>query len=141
MKRYLFIAILSFITVQAYCQLYRFSYDAAGNRTTRRYSVNGMSLMKEDESEEVSPYSRMMKSHQITAQMTSNEGEVVVKVTPWDTDTQGTVAVYNLNGVQILNVQVREEETSIYLYDQPAGTYVLRVTVNGTIESWKIIKE
>lgn len=141
MKRYLFIAILSFITTQAYSQLYRYSYDAAGNRTTKRYSINGMSLMKEEELGEASPYSRMMKSHQITARMTTTEGEVIVKVTPWDTDTKGVITVYNLNGVQILNIQIREEDTSINLYDQPAGTYVLRVTVNGTTESWKIIKE
>lgn len=142
MKRYLFIAALLFSTVQGYSQLYMFSYDAAGNRTTRKYSINGMSIMKEEEETgEASPYSRMMSSHQITAQITSTEGEVVIKVTPLDSDTQGMIAVYNMNGVQLLKVQIREEETSINLYGQPAGTYVLRVTVNGTTESWKIMKE
>lgn len=141
MRKILLATLFSLVTVCSYGQLYLYAYDAAGNRITRRYSVNGMSLISEENENEEVQLSKMQQKYQMTARMTDTKGEIVIGITPLDSETQGEITIYNLNGVQILKAQVREEETSINLADQPAGTYVLRVTVNETTKSWKIIKE
>ncbi len=125
----------------AYSQLYMYTYDAAGNRTVRRYSLSGMSILNdEDENDEEVQLSKMLQEHEVNISTTEEE-EINVRVSNMDKETQAEVAVYDISGIQVAKATVREEETKISMSEQKTGVYVTRVTVNGKSTSWKIAKE
>lgn len=118
-----------------------YTYDAAGNRTIRRYSLNGMSLMNEDdENKEEVQLSKMLQKHQVTIGITE-EKEISIRVSNVNKDTQGEVTVYSINGIQIAKKAIREEETKINMSEQQTGVYITTVNINGENTSWKVVKE
>lgn len=139
MKKILFIAGMMLATLGAQAQLYQYTYDAAGNRTVRRYSVNGMSLLNEDESEEKKELSKMLQDHQVN--ISTSEEEINVRVSNVDNDTQGDITVYATDGTQVAKKYIREEDTSIDMSSQATGVYITQVTVNGNSTSWKVVKK
>ena len=141
MKKKLLFFLFTLIATCSYGQLYRYSYDTAGNRTIRRYSLNGMSLLNEDEEEEGEiKLSKMLQKHQVNINLTE-EKEISIKVSNMDKDTQGEIVVYDTRGIQIGKTTIREEETLIDMSQLTLGVYIIPVTVNGENTSWKIAKE
>lgn len=66
--------------------LYKYTYDASGNRTIRNYPI-GISITAEEEGEEeVQTFSRMLSAHEITLQTTETENEIVVRVNNMSSD-------------------------------------------------------
>lgn len=140
MKKSLLVALFSLAATCAYSQLYMYTYDAAGNRTVRRYSLSGMSILNdEDENDEEVQLSKMLQEHEVN--ISTEEEEINVRVSNMDKETQAEVAVYDISGIQVAKATVREEETKISMSEQKTGVYVTRVTVNGKSTSWKIAKE
>lgn len=139
MKKNLLFLFFILITTCSYGQLYMYTYDAAGNRTVRRYSINGMSLLNDDESEEKKELSKMLQDHQVN--ISTSEEEINVKVSNVDNDTQGNVTVYATDGTQVAKKYIREENTSIDMSSQATGVYITQVTVNGNSTSWKVVKK
>lgn len=140
MKKIFIITVCSFMTVCSYGQLYRYSYDAAGNRTVRRYSLNNMSVLNEDdETGKEVKLSQMLQEHQVN--ISTDEEEINVRVSNMDKDTRAEIAVFDVSGIQVAKTAIREEETKIDMSGQKTGVYVARVTVDGKSTSWKIAKE
>lgn len=139
MKKILLSTLFLLTASFSYAQLYQYTYDAAGNRTVRRYSVNGMSLLNDDESEEKKELSKMIQEHQVN--ISTSEEEINVRVSNVDDDTQGDVTVYATDGTQVAKKYIREEETSIDMSSQATGVYITQVTVNGNSTSWKVVKK
>ena len=140
MKKSLLMVLFSLAATCAYSQLYIYTYDAAGNRTVRRYSLSGMSILNdEDENDEEVQLSKMLQEHEVN--ICTTEEEINVRVSNMDKETQAEVAVYDISGIQVAKATVREEETKISMSEQKTGVYVTRVTVNGKSTSWKIAKE
>ena len=141
MKKKLLLLLFTLIATCSYGQLYRYSYDAAGNRTIRRYSLNGMSLLNEDEEGEGEiKLSKMLQEHQVTINFSENK-EVSIKVSNIDKDTQGKIVVYDTKGVQVGKATIREEETLIDMSQLSLGVYIIQVAVDGKSTSWKIAKK
>lgn len=141
MKKRLLTILFLLVSVFSYGQLYLYTYDAAGNRTIRRYSVNGMSLMNEDDEDEKEvQLSKMLQKHQVTIGTTEKK-EISIRVSNMDKDTQGEITVYSVNGIQIAKKAIREEETKIDMSEQKTGVYITTVKVDGENTSWKVVKE
>lgn len=141
MKKILLFLLFALIATYSYGQLYLYSYDAAGNRTIRRYSLNGMSLLNEDEEEEGEiKLSKMLQKHQVNINLTE-EKEISIKVSNMDKDTQGKIVVYDTKGVQVGKATIREEETLIDMSQLSLGVYIIQVAVDGKSTSWKIAKK
>lgn len=140
MKKGIFVTLFSLATSCAYSQLYQYTYDAAGNRTVRKYSPNGMSILNdEDENDEEVQLSKMMQKHEVN--ICTTEEEINIKVSNIDKETQAEVTVYDIRGIQVAQAAIREEETKIDMSGQSTGVYVTKVTVNGESTSWKVAKK
>lgn len=141
MKKKLLFLFFTLITTCSYGQLYMYTYDAAGNRIVRRYSVNGMSLLNEDDEDKGEvQLSKMLQKHQVDINLTEKK-EINIRVSNVNKDTQGEISIYSTNGIQMRKIAIREEYTTIDMSKLEAGVYIILVTVDGQSTSWKILKE
>lgn len=141
MKKKLLFLFFTLIATCSYGQLYMYTYDAAGNRIVRRYSVNGMSLLNEDDEDKGEvQLSKMLQKHQIDINLTEKK-EINIRVSNVNKDTQGEISIYSTNGIQMNKIAIREENTTVDMSKLEAGVYIIMVTVDGQSTSWKILKE
>lgn len=141
MKKKLLFLFFTLITTCSYGQLYLYTYDTAGNRTVRRYSINGMSLLNEDDDDKGEvQLSKMLQKHQIDINLTEKK-EVNILVSNVSKDTQGEITIYSTNGIQMNKIAIREENITVDMSKLEAGVYIIMVTVDGQSTSWKILKE
>ncbi|MEA3443910.1 MAG: T9SS type A sorting domain-containing protein [Bacteroidota bacterium] len=59
----------------------------------------------------------------------------------WKKIEKATYKVFDLQGREILAGQASSSPIKVNLSGQVAGTYFLRVSINGQAKSWKIVKE
>lgn len=141
MKKKLLFLFFTLIATCSYGQLYMYTYDAAGNRIVRRYSVNGMPLLNEDDEDKGEvQLSKMLQKHQIDINLTEKK-EINIRVSNVNKDTQGEISIYSTNGIQMNKIAIREENTTVDMSKLEAGVYIIMVTVDGQSTSWKILKE
>ena len=52
-----------------------------------------------------------------------------------------SMSLYTTKGAQIMAYDVNKESLEINISNQPAGVYLLRITINNNSTIWKIIKK
>lgn len=122
--------------------LFRYTYDAAGNRTVRRYSIS-MLASEEDEiqlKEEKNIDSKMLKRHHISVLTNIANDEILVRISNLKNETVGEITTYSISGTLVAKIKIREENTIVDLSDQPAGVYIMRINIEGEISGWKVTK-
>lgn len=140
-KRIVFLsAILSvFIGLNAQNKV-QFAYDQAGNRVKRELVIthNARSAKKAATREEA--YFEDLGER--TVKISSN-GSGIIKITVlhMHTEDEGNVEVYSLGGSEVLNRSLFSAETLVDISDKPKGVYILKVTLNGKVTTWKITKK
>ena len=140
-KRIVFLsAILSvFIGLNAQNKV-QFAYDQAGNRVKRELVIthNARSAKKAASREEA--YFEDLGER--TVKISSN-GSGIIKITVlhMHTEDEGNVEVYSLSGSEVLNLSLSSIETLVDISDKPKGVYILKVTLNGKVTTWKITKK
>lgn len=140
-KRIVFLsAILAvFVAMNAQNRV-QFAYDQAGNRVKRELVIthNARSAKKAASREEA--YFEDLGER--TVKISSN-GSGIIKITVlhMHTEDEGNVAVYSLGGSEVLNLALSSVETLVDISDKPKGVYILKVTLNGKVTTWKITKK
>lgn len=140
-KRFVFLsAVLAvFVAMNAQNRV-QFAYDQAGNRVKRELVIthNARSAKKAATREEA--YFEDLGER--TVKISSN-GSGIIKITVlhMHTEDEGNVAVYSLGGSEVLNLALSSVETLVDISDKPKGVYILKVTLNGKVTTWKITKK
>ncbi len=146
----LLITILT-ISFTAFAQDFTYTYDAAGNRIARVVYLqtkttlhNNGSTNHETEEEEIAEEKTLkdkLGSFDLLVYPNPTKGLVVVEISGEETIESATYNVYDVGGKQVANGTVASSMLLVNLNQQIAGTYTLRLTINGKQQSWKIIKE
>lgn len=140
-KRFVFLsAVLAvFVAMNAQNRV-QFAYDQAGNRVKRELVIthNARSAKKAASREEA--YFEDLGER--TVKISSN-GSGIIKITVlhMHTEDEGNVEVYSLGGSEVLNRSLSSAETLVDISDKPKGVYILKVTLNGKVITWKITKK
>jgi Secretion system C-terminal sorting domain len=117
-----------------------FGYDAAGNRISRTI-VLAKSLTKAATTDSIPPATEMLGELQVKIYPNPTKGKLAVEVSGMKEPDTGTVSIFNMQGGLILQGTVSSSPTELDISGQPAGTYVMRISVGGKNTTWKIQKE
>jgi len=133
-----FVSVLFCCTVSA--QSIEYGYDACGNRVTRQIVLEktnkslSVASVQEDFSEE------QLGEVQVRIYPNPTHGHLKVVLQGVD-EVQGTIEVYDTQGKRIVRLPNAEHENDIDLSPQPNGIYLMRLTINGEVSTWKILKK
>ena len=120
-----------------------YSYDAAGNRVKREIvmSVPKAMTRQQNFASENKSFSDMISDHSIKIYPNPTEGNLRISI-PGLKDTDVCfLDVYTIQGMRILTENVTTDNTDINISNQSAGVYLLKITINNTSTTWKIIKK
>ncbi|MBT3208442.1 MAG: T9SS type A sorting domain-containing protein [Bacteroidetes bacterium] len=141
------------INVPAFSQNLTFDYDDAGNREYRTItlpppskaafqntSIINEEIAEEETLEEQKLYDKL-DNFDLLVYPNPTKGEVVVQIFGEENFGTVTYKVFEQSGKEILAGSKSSSILHINLSGQKAGTYFLRVEINGKEKSWKIVKE
>ncbi len=153
MKTYLYtlivIAGLSLVSVAANAQI-SYSYDAAGNRTSRTivFSKSGEIETTSGDSTIVDPPENneeelfnQLGDIQLTLYPNPTQGYIKINAENIPTNAVCEILVYGPKGTLIIQQAWSSGASMVDLSSQPQGTYFVKFTANGKVTQWKVIKE
>lgn len=115
-----------------------YSYDAAGNRVKREIV---MSKTQNQAKQTSASFSDMVADRQIKISPNPTKGNLRIEVADGTTVEKGEVEVYSLGGIKITSAPIYNKVAVVDISQSANGIYILRVSIDGSSTSWKIIKE
>lgn len=117
-----------------------YSYDNAGNRTTRTIVLSNAATRSMLQDEAPKPYVEKTVSGQITIYPNPTQGALTLEITGMET-IDGQAAIYDLSGSLLYQTDVSAETQRFDLSSYANGVYILRLVMQGKTRNWKIIKK
>lgn len=124
-----------------------YSYDAAGNRVKREIVL----LVKKTKSKHgiaksgTHDLSDRLSGHTVTVSPDPSGGSVTVRLSNLSSSDRCTVAAYTTQGAEIISSQPAAGNgyavVRVDLSRQPAGVYLLKITVNDNTSTWKVTRK
>lgn len=131
------IALMSCVSLNAQNKVC-FAYDEAGNRVKRELVIARSRSPKKSSSKENVYYDELGGE---TVRISSNNtGTIIITVLRMQSADEGNVEVYTLGGEKVLSCSL-SSETVVDINDRSHGVYILKVTLNGLVTTWKITKK
>lgn len=125
-----------FIFTSSVCaQSVSFTYDAAGNRISRSITVN---RVRERITNDLIETAADMTEERVRLTVDSGSGIMTVDVIGYHDEDKGSVSLFSLSGYHVRDVAIRSSRTQTDLSGLASGVYVVRVTLNGKEETWKV---
>ena len=134
-------------------QTVHFSYDDSGNRKHREILyeenipdstgiTNDTTVMKSSEltANGTKEYSATVGKQTIKIYPNPNNGYFTIKIEGWDPASKADMTMTSLTGKSIVEEKITGEITKVRFHNQPDGTYLLTVILNGKRETWKVVK-
>jgi len=167
MKNLFTLFILLAAATAAHAQAFsaNYTYDANGNRLTARIIWLQTSLKDDvvDTSVVVQTHGRASLTNatdtvtvpkhgyttpsldslagtKITVYPNPTHGILLVQLQGFDMQATNTIAVYDINGQQLLHISPLTQLNSVNLLAKPAGTYVMMIELGGQTKTFTIIK-
>jgi len=133
----------------------QYEYDASGNRVSRLViHINPLQTPQtpaENSSGQVDEWTSGQEADEIY--YVEKIGQTEIKIFPnpttekitleisnWQELQTGVFTLFSSNGQLIKEQTVQSSTTTVSLAGMPAGSYILKVFINGKTENWKIIK-
>lgn len=120
-----------------------YSYDAAGNRIKREITLSFSQNMPKQQSltSQEQIYSEVLHEHLVKIYPNPTEGALEVSILGLKNTEKCSLKVYTTQGKQIMTVNVNTDSANIDISNHPAGIYLLKITINNSSTTWKIIKK
>ena len=119
-----------------------YTYDAAGNRTSRTYSVSASVQLKKPMEEDPAPIEEeKVGERTIRIYPNPTKGALGVEILGGKDNETIRIQLYNLKGAQLQNLPVYSGINTVNMFDCAAGMYVLRLVSEKETIEYKIIKE
>ena len=148
MRQSLPIAMMLFFlaSLNSQSQTIQYSYDAAGNRTSRTIVLGGGSKGSGDIKEEKNEPEKVIKDETFlsgTLKIYPNptHGLLEIEVPVSDDNYELQIIVTDMNGRKIIDKRNEPTKTVVDLCNQPDGMYILILKQGDTYSKWKIIKK
>ena len=111
-----------------------FTYDTAGNRTSRTIVVRSLQAPHHDVKTSVDLYE--------DAKVRIKElGTDFLQVEILGLNNSANISIYDASGKTFLSSEISETVSSIDVSVVPQGVYVLRIGIDGEENTWKLIKK
>jgi len=119
-----------------------YTYDAAGNRTSRRYVVDlrSASVVKSENPDTIA-IKNQLGEPEITVYPNPTKGALSVKITGSSEEQKIDMKLYSPQGALLKNIIKTSETTLIDMTSYPSGWYILRVIIDKKPIEFKIIKD
>ena len=143
----LIIGMLIMLTTTAFSQSIVFTYDKAGNRITRALLIEkisndrGASSSEEQKSMLALEETITIEDVKVTISPNPNGGKFNVTINNLSQYSNVELYLHNMLGKQIYYSKQPLLVNTVDITNQQNGTYLLTVIVNGTKETWKVIKQ
>jgi hypothetical protein len=127
-----------------------FAYDDAGNRTTRQViylkstEVDSTQELKESYLQQAADsveFKGTLGSREVSIFPNPTKGILTIAMEITNVDSPVKLELFSLAGESILQQAIRQPNTTVDLSAQPAGSYILSISMAGSHRSWKVIKE
>lgn len=135
MKKYLviiFLAVGHYCVAQAPTPPYiKYSYDATGNRKKRQYVP-----VREDQDTTHSN----IDGASISIYPNPTNGQFTLQVQSTEALEQSKAEVFDNAGRLVVSVAPLTETNNISIMNEKNGLYVMRVSINGKMQQWSLVK-
>lgn len=120
----------------------RYSYDAAGNRTKREIVIEPQ---KAPEAPHKAPGGKNNRGFdgKYTADIHNNDGgnRIVASINGLKAGERCRIDMYSVKGELVMRHDMDNGSTVIDMGCMQNGVYLMRITINGMSETWKITKK
>ena len=151
-SRYYLLILLSEIALSMFSQERRieYTYDAAGNRLTRTIYMSSplrsaTVAVDEEPEEEPLPQEKIYSDHlnqtNIFIYPNPTKGLLRVEINDNVENKPVSLQMYDMNGRVLQQESNVVSSVTLDLSNQPAGTYILKLTSDTEKKEWKIIKK
>ncbi len=144
-KVLLFLMLFSVLKLSAQEKL-SYAYDASGNRisrtivlNTKSASVVTKSALKKQTTN--SFFEEVLSQKQVKLYPNPVKSHLTVEINGYDSNLNGTLMVYDMNGRKLINQNINESRTLLNMSSFLTGTYVMHIVLNGEKSVWKVIKQ
>ncbi len=120
-----------------------YTYDAAGNRV-RREIVLAVPLARASQGELAAGNRKItdvIQNHAVKIFADAAEGILNVSILGLQSTDRCSLVVCTHQGIMLLTERIRGEGATVNISRQPAGVYLLRITLNDHTATWKIVKK
>ncbi|HJF43245.1 T9SS type A sorting domain-containing protein [Coprobacter fastidiosus] len=119
----------------------RYSYDASGNRVKREIVLSRVQNRALADPENEKPLSEKFAGQTVRFYPNPTKGQITIAISGNTENLSGDMKIFTMNGKCIATRKIVSSKVSFDLSDQPAGNYILKMTLSGKSATWKIIKE
>ncbi len=132
---------LLLLSSMAFSQEYEliYTYDEAGNRI-KRETVELKSQTANQVLDSVM-VQETLKDYKITIAPNPTIGNLNITINGQTAFEQSQLSIYAMDGTLVKRIEPVKQTNYINLRNQPPGMYILRVLINGNLQTWKIIKQ
>lgn len=119
----------------------RYYYDASGNRIKREIVLSRVQNRALADPEDEKPLSEKFAGQTVRFYPNPTKGQITIAISGNTEELSGDVKIFTMNGKCIATRKIVSSKVYFDLSNQPAGNYILKMTLNGKSATWKIIKE
>jgi hypothetical protein len=121
-----------------------YTYDGNGNRLTRsitlKKSATAIDSIYENEAEN-EVFKDKIGETQIRIFPNPTKGNLAIELLGESTEVKIDYTVYNSSGKILKSKKTSEQKFNIDFTNYPSGIYILKLSIDGEVSEWKIIKE
>ena len=143
-RKSLVLACMALLPAVAFAQdRIRYVYDAAGNRVRREAAVSVQKAMARRQAvvSEEKTQPDMLRELSIKILPNPTDGLLRVSIYGIGDNDKCSLDVYTPLGALILTKQVADGVADIDISNCPAGVYLIKIIVNNSLTTWKIVKK
>lgn len=120
-----------------------YAYDNAGNRIGREIVMQAQQAKASRQLPGTArlSFTDMLNDHGIMIYPNPTYGFLKLCIYGLKDTDKCSMSLYTTKGAQIMANDVNKESLEINISNQPAGVYLLRITINNNSTIWKIIKK
>lgn len=141
-KIYFCLSLLLFPLLSTAQSKIAYTYDAAGNRVKREIIMQApkAKAKRQTINTERQAFSDMLHEHSVKIYPNPTDGFLKVCISGLKGTDKCSLGIYTTQGAQIMTDDMRTDNFDIDISSQPTGIYLLRITINNSSTTWKIIK-
>ncbi|MFT4223134.1 T9SS type A sorting domain-containing protein [Dysgonomonas sp.] len=117
-----------------------YSYDTAGNRITRTIILNTLQTNLKSGIADIKPSVLEDDIVEVKIYPNPTKGQLTIEIPDTANRQRGSITIYNMNGQVITKSAISSHRESIDISSKADGVYIMQISLDGKISSWKIIK-
>lgn len=136
------IALFLFFVLILFCsqaQKVYFKYDKAGNRTQKTTTLEVINTKRFSKS--VTDSNDYLNERKVYVYPSPTQGDLFIVVSDNGKPLTGAATICDASGKEVVTRLVSSLRTRLDITDQPKGVYILVLSLDHKIVSWKIIKQ